>query len=117
MPPTYPLTLESGENYIHVQIEFWINGKAKQRFCNASTYEDRTCSMSLGPLYSAVDHLIYFDVDVLKCFGGNPVALTSIPFDLPQPPSNIPPLPTHISDFTAALTHTGVSLVSPIFGR
>jgi len=63
-------------DYYHHHHELFIydvtnNGSAK--FCNPSTYEDPDCSISLGPFYSVMDHLVYFDVDLTLCLQEDPI--------------------------------------------
>lgn len=117
IPPTSVLSLNLlGDDYLHVQTEFYIDGEHGQRFCNQTVYEDRTCSMSLGPVYSALDHVTYFDVDILVCVASNPLAFTSLPLGLFEPTKILPPLPKPISDLTSGITHFATKLLSPLIG-
>ncbi len=66
-----------------------------QRFCSQRTYEDPKCSNSIGPAYSLVDHLTYFDVNVASGFA-QPLQLASIAFNILPVESVLPPLPKFI---------------------
>lgn len=81
------------DKYIHPQTEYWIYGADDaQRFCNRNVYEDATCSNSIGPAYTLIDHFTYFDVSIANAFG-QPLQLASIPFDILPVELVLPPLP------------------------
>ncbi|OXA42166.1 lipase [Folsomia candida] len=83
-----------GVNYIHHGQEVWINGN-DTIFCSKAVYEDPTCSNSLGPIYTIVDHLQYFDADYSVCYfveGWLDIDLLSL--DGFTPTNFIPPMPT-----------------------
>lgn len=103
--------------YVHPQIEYWINGESGQRFCNDSVYEDPTCSDSLGPAYSVLDHGTYFHVDYATCIFNQPLLLAAIPFDVFQPVGDAPPLPPKVSNFIDVIVDFAVNLLSPLLGR
>lgn len=78
-------------------------------------YEDRNCSMSFGPLYSAVDHFIYFDVMHLQCLADLAEELTAIP-NLIFPIEDVPAFPRFIQIFLDDLGALLSKLVSPTLG-
>lgn len=85
------------DHYVQPNHEFWIRGNDadEQTFCSGSVLEDPTCSTSLRPFYSAVDHLTYFDVNVASAFA-QPLQLASIPFGVLPIEMVVPPLPKFI---------------------
>lgn len=62
-----------------------------QRFCNQTVYEDPTCSNSIGPAYTLIDHFTYFDVNIDSAFAQQ-FQLASLVEIL------IPPLPKFIEN-------------------
>lgn len=116
LPPTTMVLPLLQDDYIHVQTEFFIDGEDRQRFCNQNVYEDPTCSMSLGPIFSVLDHATYFDTDTLATGASNPLAYTSLPWGIFEPTESIPALPKAISNFTSAVVHFATGLLSPVFG-
>lgn len=65
--------LSSG--YFHHGTELWISPTDGDKVCSKSVYEDPKCSNSLGPVYSVLDHIFYWDVQYLKCALENPITL------------------------------------------
>lgn len=88
-----------GDYYIHAQTEYWINGTDSQKFANQNVYEDSTCSNSMGPAYSVLDHFQYFDANLLICWLNQPGYWLAIPGNIFQPIGTLPPLPQFITDF------------------
>ncbi len=87
----------AGTYYLHHGQEIWINGNVTN-FCSKTVYEDFSCSDSLDPTYTPVDHLQYFDCDMSTCYfveSGGDVNFASNPITgsptgiVPQPPSKI----------------------------
>lgn len=101
-----------GDYYLHTQTEYWINGTYNQKFADTSVYEDPTCSDSLGPAYSVVDHFRYFDANYLICYVNQPLVFLAIPLSILQPIGTIPPLPSVISNFIGGV----VGFITNIFG-
>lgn len=100
---------------MHAQTEYWINGTNNQKFADTSLYTDPTCSDSMGPAYSAVDHFLYFDANYLVCYLNQPLVFLAIPGVL-QPVGTIPPLPTKISNFLGAALGFITDLLGGILG-
>jgi len=117
VPPTSVLgtKLIIGDYYIHPKTEFWINGKKGQKFCRRNVYEDSKCSMSMGPLYSIIDHLVYFDTNIGSALG-QPLAFASLPFCLLNPVDVLPPLPKPIEKLIGGITGGAVGLLAPALG-
>ncbi len=88
-----------GDYYIHPQPEYWINGKGNQRFADITRYNDPTCSDSMGPAYSVLDHFQYFDANYLVCYLDQPLVWLTLPASILQPVGSIPPLPEKITEF------------------
>lgn len=101
--------------YVHPQTEYWINGTVGQRFCNPKVREDPTCSNSIGPAYSLVDHLAYFDVNIASAFA-QPLQLASLPFNILPVEKVIPPLPKFIEKPLGDLLDTVVGALLPPLG-
>lgn len=113
LPPTSILgTNFLADFYHHTQIEYWIKGDEGKdgKFADQSVYEDSTCSNSLGPLYSALDHLYYFDIHILECIS-DAQELLALP-EILEPFGVVPPLPQIIH---ITLTDIG-DKVLPILG-
>lgn len=106
-----------GDYYIHCQNEYWINGQDDEAFCSNSIYEDPTCSDSLGPYYSIVDHATYLDVDYAICIVDQPAPWAAIPASILQPVGTIPPLPQPISKFLDVATDFFIYILGAPFGR
>lgn len=104
-----------GDYYIHSQTEYWING-TNGRFADDSTYEDPTCSNSMGPAYSVIDHFQYFDANLLVCWLNQPLLWVAIP-NVVQPIGVIPPLPSFISNFLGGAIGFLVNVLGPSLGR
>lgn len=89
-----------GVNYVHHTQEVWINGNIT-KFCSKTVYEDRTCSNSMGPSYTLLDHGQYFDVDIFSCYfveGWGGVDLITLPIGF-TPTDYIPPMPSKMYNF------------------
>lgn len=115
-PPTSILgTKLLGDYYVHPQTEFWIDGIENQAFCSRNVTEDSTCSMSMGPLYSVVDHLIYFDVNTGSVLG-QPLVFAYLPFWLLNPVDVLPPLPKPIENLIGGVASGLLGAVSPFLG-
>lgn len=107
-----------GDYYIHAQTEYWINGTLGQKFADPSVYEDFTCSNSMGPAYTLVDHFTYFDANYLICFADQPGEFAAIPGGILEPVNSIPPLlPQPISNFLGGLIGFVTNLLGPLLGR
>lgn len=117
VPPTSLLGSKFllNDHYVHPHTEFWINGKKDQRFCSRTVYEDPKCSMSLGPLYTIVDHLIYFDVN-LAASVGQPGQLMTLPFNIFNPVDRLPPLPEKFARKISGVAKRVNRFVNRIFG-
>jgi len=116
VPPTSVLgTKLLGDYYVHPQTEFWINGKAGQRFCSQCVFEDPKCSMSMGPLYTVVDHLTYFDCNVASVVG-QPLVLAYLPLGLLNPVKVLPPLPKPIENLIGGIASGLLAGASPALG-
>lgn len=102
MPVSILGTKILGDYYVHPQPEYWINGIDGQRFCDTSRYNDPTCSDSLGPAYSVLDHFAYFDVNYLVCFLNQPLVWLALPLSILAPTTILPPLPSVITNFLSA---------------
>ncbi len=60
---------------IHHGPELWITPSNKNgEFCATNVYEDPDCSNSLGPIYSLLDHLDYWDVAYHYCAVKDPLS-------------------------------------------
>ncbi|KAJ6632650.1 Lipase [Pseudolycoriella hygida] len=116
-PPTSILgtNLLINDYFIHPQTEFWIDGKKNQHFCNNTFYEDPACSMSMGPLYSLIDHVIYFDVNISDGFG-QLLSIAHLPFGLLNPFEDLPPLPKPLENILSGVTGGTASVLSPLLG-
>lgn len=88
-----------GDYYVHCQPEYWYVSTDDQGFCDTTVYEDPDCSDSLGPVYSALDHATYLEVNYAICVVGQPAPWLAIPFDIFQPVGVVQPLPQVISNF------------------
>lgn len=97
--------------------EYWINGNKTQKFADQSVYEDPNCSNSMGPMYTFVDHFLYFDVDLLICYLNQPAEWLAIPANGLQPIGSVPPLPQPISDFLGANIGFTTNAIGPLLGR
>jgi len=73
------ISAPAGIGYYHHQTEYWIYNIASYaaRYCNLTLYEDPACSDSLGPLYNVLDHLIYFDVNIVSCIEQDPLSFAT----------------------------------------
>lgn len=95
--------------------EYWIISDFAAKFAVPSSYEDPTCSNSLGPLYNAVDHLTYFNVSHLQCLGdvneylAIPASLTPVP--------DVPPFPKQIQILLSDVGELVSKLPSPVLGN
>lgn len=85
------------------------------KFCNDRYAEDPKCSMSMGPVYTVVDHLLYFDTNLGSVFG-QPLSLASLPLGLFNPVKVLPPLPKKIENLFGAAASEGLGKSSPAFG-
>ncbi len=101
--------------YVHPQTEFWINGEKNQKYCQQTVYEDPKCSMSMGPVYSVLDHLFYFDTNVASVLG-QPLQLISLPLKLLNPVDALPPLPKPIDNLIGGLAAGLTGVLSPSLG-
>ncbi|XP_037050915.1 lipase-like [Bradysia coprophila] len=116
LPPVNVLGLPLlWDHYVHCQTEYWIHGEEAQRFCNQNTYEDPTCSISIGPAYTLVDHLTYFDVSIGSAFA-QPLQLATIGFKILPVELIAPPLPKYIENPLGAILEDIVGIILPIFG-
>ncbi|OXA44939.1 lipase [Folsomia candida] len=103
-------------NYLHHGQEVWING-SEINFCSQAVYEDPTCSNSLGPLYTIIDHLQYFDADYSVCYfveGWLDIDLISIAGFIPT--DYIPPMPTVMAGILTGLVEGGYEGILPVIG-
>lgn len=98
--------------YIHALHEYWIKNESQQMFADPSLYEDPSCANSMGPLYSAVDHFQYFDVNHLKCLSDVQEFL-AVPVIL-NPVDVIPPFPQFIQITLSDLGDLLMTLLLPI---
>lgn len=103
-----------GDNYYQSGTELWINGPIDQRFCSRTIYEDPKCSSSLGPAYTIVDHLTYFDTN-LGTVAGQPAVFTYLPIVF-NPLTALPPLPTKLQNLFSGLAGGGIGTISPLLG-
>lgn len=91
--------------------EYWIKSGSVAKFAVQSLYEDPTCSNSLGPLYSVIDHLTYFDVNHVRCVGdvneffAIPASLTPVP-ELPSFPEPIQIVLADVGSLVSKLSST-----------
>ncbi|KAJ6648388.1 Lipase [Pseudolycoriella hygida] len=117
VPPTSLLTTKAlGDYYVHCETEYWYVDENNQRFCDPHTYEDPTCSNSIGPFYTILDHASYLGLSYNPCVIGQPAPWLAIPFDILQPVGKIPPLPSFISKFLGYVADIAVDLLDPIIG-
>jgi len=115
--PVTPVTAMTGIQYAHHTQEVWLNGAATN-FCSKSVYEDWSCSNSLGPAYTLVDHLQYFNVDYTVCYlidGNLDIGILSIP-GVPDPNTFIGPAPPAFYDYGGQVEHVVFTTVSPLAG-
>ncbi|KAG4079712.1 hypothetical protein HA402_009098 [Bradysia odoriphaga] len=110
-----PSTKLVSDYYVHPQTEFWINGRAGQKFCNRTVYEDPKCSMSVRPAYSTLDHFFYFDTNLATAFG-QPFIYAYLPFNILNPVERIPPLPKRVENFIGGLIGGFAGAIVPSFG-
>ncbi|KAJ6649733.1 Lipase [Pseudolycoriella hygida] len=101
--------------YFHPQNEYWINGSDGQKFCSQNVYEDASCSNSIGPAYSLVDHFTYFDVNIAGAFA-QPLQLASIAFNILPVETSLPPLPKFIGNPLEDLLNTVIGGLVPSLG-
>lgn len=101
---------------MHTQTEYWINGLNGQKFADTSVYTDPTCSDSMGPAYSAIDHFQYFDANYLICYLNQPLVFLAVPASILQPIGTIPPLPPKITNFLSAAIGFGTGLLGGLLG-
>ncbi len=78
-------------------------------------YEDPKCSMSMWPLYSLSDHLVYFDVDFGSVLG-QPLIFAYLPFNLLNPVDVIPPVPKPIEKLAGTVGSELVAIPAPYIG-
>lgn len=121
MPHVAPTSLTGttilGDYYVHCQPEYWYVSEDNQRFCATSVYEDPTCSDSLGPIYSILDHATYMGVSYATCIAGQPAPWSAIPLSIFQPVGVIPPLPKFMSNFLAGAANFAIHTLSHILGK
>lgn len=117
IPPTSVMgtDLFIGDYYVHPQTEYWINGASDQKFCKQCIYEDPDCSMSMGPLYSTIDHFCYFDVNLASVLG-QPFQILALPFGMFNPMLDIPPLPKKVEKSIGDTFSGFLRAISPMFG-
>lgn len=84
---------------------------------NFSIHEDPTCSDSLGPAYSVIDHYFYLNVNYWACFVDQAEEFLALPYGIFDPVKVLPPLPTPIYNFEADFIDSVVNVVGPILGR
>lgn len=106
-----------GDYYLHAQTEYWINGTDGQKFADQSVYEDSTCSNSMGPAYSVLDHFLYFDANLLVCWLNDPQVWLAIPTSDVQLIGIIPPLPRKLTYYLGAAIGFVTNLLGPLLGR
>lgn len=71
--------------------------------------------MSLGPTYSNIDHIFYFDVNLGSVFG-QPLIFAYLPFGLLDPVKDLPPLPKPIEHLIGGLASGLVGAVGVPLG-
>lgn len=71
--------------------------------------------MSMGPSYTVVDHLVYFDVNLAKTLG-QPMVAAELPFGLLNPVKDLPPLPKPVEKAVGGVTGEAVDVISPGLG-
>lgn len=71
--------------------------------------------MSMGPLYSVLDHFCYFDVDLASILGQQ-FQLLALPFGMLNPLRDIPPLPKKIEKQIGDTCSSFLRTLSPWFG-
>lgn len=101
--------------YVQPQTEYWINGTDGQRFCSQNFFEDATCSNSVGPAYTLIDHFTYFDVNIASAFA-QPLQLLSIPFNILPVETLLPPLPKFIENPLGELLDNVIGGILPSLG-
>ncbi|OXA43133.1 lipase [Folsomia candida] len=113
-PVSVPLLF--GEYYVHHGQEVWINGE-EINFCSKRVYEDPNCSNSLGPVYSVLDHLQYFDADLTVCYlveGWLEIDLVTVEGFTPT--NFLPPMPTVMRGILVGLVQGGYQGLLPVLG-
>ncbi len=111
VPPTSLFGTIIYDYYYHVLNEYWIHDSG-EKFANQSTYEDPTCSNSLGPLYTPIDHEQYFDVNHLRCLLSDLHELLAVPVIF-NPPDVLPPFPKPIQNSLSEFADIVVALTRP----
>lgn len=104
-----------GVNYVHHTQEVWINGN-NTRFCSKTVYEDASCSNSMGPTYTLLDHGQYFNVNLFSCFlveGWGEIDVISLPIGF-TPTDYVPPMPSKIYNFLNPIVEGGYEGVLPL---
>ncbi|OXA42457.1 Lipase, partial [Folsomia candida] len=109
--------LLTGKNCVHHGQEVWINGE-EINFCSKTVYEDPNCSNSLGPLYTVLDHLQYFDADISACYlveGWLDIDLVSV--ERFTRTSFLPLMPTVMRGILIGLVQGGYQCILPILDK
>lgn len=71
--------------------------------------------MSMGPMYSVVDHFTYFDVSLASAIG-QPFPMLALPFGIINPFRDIPPLPRRVEKSIGDVATFLLIAISPWFG-
>lgn len=71
--------------------------------------------MSLGPLYTALDHLVYFDVNLASVIG-QPLVGAYLPLGLLNPVKTLPPLPKPTENVIGNSAQGLIGAVVPALG-
>lgn len=71
--------------------------------------------MSMGPLYTFVDHLVYFDTNLGTVFGQS-AQWAALPFGILNPVDCLPPLPKPIDNLVGGVVAGAVGGLAPFLG-
>lgn len=114
LPPTSMLgTTILSDYYLHVLTEYWLNATNGGVYCNQSTYEDASCSNSIGPAYNPLDHSTFLGFTIAQC-ANDILNVVVLPADLPLF-GTAPLLPTFtpVSSQADCGFTTNLSLLTP----
>jgi len=68
------IVAQYNQSYVHHGNEVWnVNSTYTKEDCSTVIFEDPNCSNSQGPIYSFIDHIYYFDIDVVQCGFDDPI--------------------------------------------
>lgn len=71
--------------------------------------------MSMGPVYSVIDHLVYFDTNLGSVLG-QPLVFAYLPFCILNPVDVLPPLPKPIEKLIGGIAGGVIGAVAPALG-